>query len=101
MNLVFRIIAGSLALALYCTTMPKPAESPPKSPQEVIEEYTKIGEEGSLLTPAGWSKAQTFFLHSSPQLEDIYVAATYAPQVAWVKGSKAEVDQEYDPIGKN
>ena len=65
-----------------------------------MEEYTKLGEEGALLTAEGWSKAQVYFLHASSPLNDVYVTEKHAPKVVWVKGDKAEVGQEYDPIGK-
>src|ERR1700759_4507710 len=71
-----------------------------EDPQAVVEEYTRLGRDGSLLTSAGWSKAQIFFLHNSRPLEDIYITENGPAKLAWIKDNKAEVDQEYEPIGK-
>ena len=81
----------------YSTVNPPPRM---RTPQEVVEEYTTLGNDGSLLTSAGWKRAQAFFLHHAPPLEPIYVTGKYAAKLHWMKENKAEVDQEYVPLGQ-
>ena len=81
----------------YSTVESQPRLRPP---QEVVEEYTKLGNDGGLLTSGGWDRAQAFFLHHVPPPEPIYVTEKHAAQLHWMKENKAEVDQEYVPIGQ-
>src|SRR5689334_2030158 len=95
---IFAIVflCGSVAIQ---TQAPQSFQTSIRLPQEVVEEYTKLGNDGSLLTSAGWKRAQAFFLHHGPPLEPIYVTEKYAPKLLWMKDNKAEVDQEYVPLG--
>ncbi len=88
---------GYLALQVPPPQSPTPAIN---TPQELVQQYTKLGQAGELLTVEGWNQAQIFFLHHSQFFQEIYVTENYAAKLAWIKDDKAEVDQEYEPIGK-
>ena len=98
-NIIFAIVFlwASVAIQRQAPQSPQMLIRPP---QGVVEEYTKLGNDGSLLTSAGWDRAQAFFLHHVQPPEPIYVTDKHAAKLHWMKENKAEVDQEYVPIGQ-
>lgn len=78
---------------------------PPKgSPDEVLDQYFKMINDGVLLTPEGWKDAERLFVHPSPVRRDgtILVTTKYplgnGPMS--VNGNKAEAWQKWvDDIG--
>jgi hypothetical protein len=96
---IFAIVFLCVSVAIQ-TQAPQSSQRSIRPPQEVVEEYTKLGNDGSLLTSAGWDRAQAFFLHHSPPSGSIHVTEKYGAKLHWMKENEAEVDQEYVPIGQ-
>jgi hypothetical protein len=78
---------------------------PPKgSPDEVLDKYFKMINDGELLTPDGWKKSANLFVHPKPRAKDdsIFVTTKFplgnGPMS--VRGDQAEADEKWvDDLG--
>jgi hypothetical protein len=94
-----------ITLAFGATTLLSQGFRPPKgSPDEVLDKYFKMINDGELLTPDGWKKSASLFVHPRSRAKDdsIFVTTRFplrnGPMV--VRGDRAEADQKWvDPLG--
>lgn len=76
-----------------------------KSPKEVVEQFWKFETQGGRLTPEGWRKAATFFVHPSPLPQRSTIAVIsgrykYSVDERWVKENEAEIANGCFDLGR-
>lgn len=77
----FSAILLTAACAQNSPVAPKPPAAP-KPPDEVLNEFLNMETSGARLTPEGWYKTASFFVHPSPMPKDISVIVVkYIPGV--------------------
>jgi hypothetical protein len=73
-----------------------------QSPREVVLAYRRMDADGMRLTPSGWNKGNSFFLHPAPPPHDRVLGVIATGEnigEATVNGDRAEVWTEFDFIG--
>lgn len=72
-----KLAVMAFALALTVAPLAGRVYRPPRgSPDEVLDRYFKMINDGALLTPEGWKRAATLFVHRSPAPRDETILVT-------------------------
>jgi hypothetical protein len=100
-----RLCSALVVLIFSATVLLSQSFKPPKgSPEEVLDKYYEMINDGDLLTPDGWKQSANLFVHPSPIAKDdsIFVITGFplgnGPMS--VRGDQAEADQKWvDDLG--
>jgi hypothetical protein len=82
---------------------PTPRITPGKTPKEVVEQLWGMATQGLLLTDEGWSRSSGSFTKpdSAPRNREFRVVSNYYGVIsASTSGNSAEVDMDYQAVGK-